>query len=40
VAVFQGYVSIHESWEDIISEELWMKIDVDRKRSSYKSRIV
>jgi hypothetical protein len=33
---FYGYVSIHESWEDSISEEeQWVKINIDRKRSSY-----
>jgi hypothetical protein len=33
---FQGYVSIHESWGDNISEEeQWAKINIDRKRSSY-----
>jgi hypothetical protein len=33
--VFLGYVSIHESWEDNISEkERWVKINIDRKRSS------
>jgi hypothetical protein len=33
---FWGYVSIHESWEDIISEEEQLaKIDVDRKRLLY-----
>jgi hypothetical protein len=29
-------VGIHESWEDIISEEeRWAKISIDTKRSSY-----
>jgi hypothetical protein len=33
---FEGYVGIHESWEDNISEEeQWVKINIDRKRSSY-----
>jgi hypothetical protein len=30
------YVSIHETWEDNISEEeQWAKINTNRKRSSY-----
>jgi hypothetical protein len=30
-----GYVGIHESWEDNISEkEKWTKINIGRKRSS------
>jgi hypothetical protein len=33
---FWGYVDIHESWEDNISEEeQWVKINIDRKRLSY-----
>jgi hypothetical protein len=33
---FWGYVGIHESWEENISEEeQWAKISIDRKRSSY-----
>jgi hypothetical protein len=33
---FKGYVHIHKSWEDNISEEeQWVKISSDRKRSSY-----
>jgi hypothetical protein len=33
---FQGYVGIHESWEDNNSEEeQWAKINVDRKGLSY-----
>jgi hypothetical protein len=32
----QGYVGIHESWEDNFSEEeQWAKINIDRKRSLY-----
>jgi hypothetical protein len=35
-ASFLGYVGIHESWEDNTSkEEQWVKINTDRKRSSY-----
>jgi hypothetical protein len=31
-----GYVGIHDSWDDNISEEeQWAKINIDRKRSSY-----
>jgi hypothetical protein len=33
---FKGYVGIHESWDDRISEEeQWAKINMDRERSSY-----
>jgi hypothetical protein len=33
---FQGYVGIYELWKDnIIKEELCLKINIDRKRSSY-----
>jgi hypothetical protein len=33
---FLGYVAIHKSWEDNISEEeQWVKINTDRKRLLY-----
>jgi acyl-ACP thioesterase len=33
---FYGYVGIHKSWENNISEEeQWAKINIDRKRLSY-----
>jgi hypothetical protein len=36
LAVSRATVSIHESWEDNISEaEQWAKINIDRKISSY-----
>jgi hypothetical protein len=35
VTVFLGYVSIHKSWENSISEEeQWVKININRNRSS------
>jgi predicted transcriptional regulator len=34
--VSYGYVDIHESWEENISEEeQWAKINTDKKRSSF-----